>query len=170
MALRELALRKTAEEVDDYLEKQLIETEPEHPWATEDRIVVCVHPGEQAKKLIRRGYRLAKRFQGQFWTLHVKTPGQALAGGRRELDALFELTRSLGGEVAEVDGDSIAQEILKFAWEKRATFIVMGQSKRSRMDEIVRGSLVARIMRDSDYVDLLIVADPAKATHKPGGE
>ena len=43
----------------------------------------------------------------------------------------------------------------------------MGQSKRSRMDEIVRGSLVARIMRDSDYVDLLVVADPRKASRKP---
>jgi len=166
VALRELALRKTAEEVDDSLEKYLIEHEPEHPWATEDRIVVCVRPGEQAKKLVRRGYRLAKRFQGQFWTLHVKTPGQLVTGGRRDIDALFELTRSLGGEVAEVGGDSVADAILHFAREKRATFILMGQSKRSRMDEIVRGSLVAHIMRDSDYVDLLVVADPSKSSHK----
>ncbi len=43
----------------------------------------------------------------------------------------------------------------------------MGQSKRSRMDEIVRGSLVAHIMRDSDHVDLLVVADPSKASRKP---
>jgi two-component system sensor histidine kinase KdpD len=167
LALRELALRKTSEEVDDFLEKYLVEEhKTEHPWATEDRIVVCVRPGEQAKKLIRRGYRLAKRFQGQFWTLHVKTPGQLVSGGRRELTTLFELTRSLGGEVVEVDGDSVAEEILRFARDKRATFIVMGQSKRSRLDEIVRGSLVAHIMRDSDYVDLLVVADPSKVSHK----
>ena len=92
----------------------------------------------------------------------MKTPGQIISGGRHELEALFELTRSLGGEVVEVDGDSVAEEILRFAREKRATFIVMGQSKRSRMDEIVRGSLVARIMRESDYVDLLVVADPTQ--------
>jgi len=168
LALRELALRKTSEEVDDFLEKYLLdEQKTEHPWTTEDRIIVCIRPGEQAKKLIRRGYRLAKRFQGQFWTLHIKTPGQIVSGGRHELERLFELTRSLGGEVVEVDGDSVAEEILRFAREKRATFIVMGQSKRSRMDEIVRGSLVARIMRDSDYVDLLVVADPRKASRKP---
>ena len=167
LALRELALRKTSEEVDDFLEKYLVEEhKTDHPWTTEDRIIVCIRPGEQAKKLIRRGYRLAKRFQGQFWTLHVKTPGQIVSGGRHELERLFELTRSLGGEVVEVDGDSVAEEILRFAREKRATFIVMGQSKRSRMDEIVRGSLVAHIMRDSDYVDLLVVADPSKATRK----
>jgi len=168
LALRELALRKTSEEVDDFLEKYLIEEhKTDHPWTTEDRIIVCIRPGEQAKKLIRRGYRLAKRFQGQFWTLHIKTPGQIVSGGRHELEKLFELTRSLGGEVVEVDGDSVAEEILRFAREKRATFIVMGQSKRSRMDEIVRGSLVARIMRESDYVDLLVVADPRKASRKP---
>jgi two-component system, OmpR family, sensor histidine kinase KdpD len=167
LALRELALRKTSEEVDEFLEKYLVEEHKiEHPWATEDRIVVCIRPGEQAKKLVRRGYRLAKRFQGHFWTLHVKTPGQVISGGRREIEAIFELTRSLGGEVVEVDGDSVADEILRFAKDKRATFVVMGQSKRSRMDEIVRGSLVARIMRESDYVDLLVVADPRKASHK----
>jgi two-component system sensor histidine kinase KdpD len=167
LALRELALRKTSEEVDGFLEQYLVEQRKmEHPWATEDRIVVCIRPGEQAKKLVRRGYRLAKRFQGHFWTLHVKTPGQVISGGRREIEALFELTRSLGGEVVEVDGDSIAEEILHFARDKRATFIVMGQSKRSRMDEIVRGSLVTRIMRESDYVDLLVVADPSKASNK----
>jgi two-component system, OmpR family, sensor histidine kinase KdpD len=166
VALRELALRKTAEEVDDSLEKYLVEHEPDHTWATEDRIVVCVRPGEQAKKLVRRGYRLAKRFQGTFWTLHVKTPGQVIGGGRHDIEAIFELTRTLGGEVAEVSGDSIADEILHFARDKRATFILLGQSKRSRLDEIVRGSLVTHVMRDSDHVDLLVVADPSKASHK----
>ena len=166
VALRELALRKTAEEVDDSLEKYLVEHEPDHTWATEDRIVVCVRPGEQAKKLVRRGYRLAKRFQGTFWTLHVKTPGQVIGGGRHDIEAIFELTRTLGGEVAEVSGDSIADEILRFARDKRATFILLGQSKRSRLDEIVRGSLVTHVMRDSDHVDLLVVADPSKASHK----
>ncbi|MEI6725676.1 MAG: universal stress protein [Actinomycetes bacterium] len=170
VALRELALRKTAEEVDDYLEKYLVDHEPEHPWGTEDRVVVCVRPGDQAKKMIRRGYRLAKRFQGEFWTLHVKTPGQVIGGRRHDLQALFDLTTALGGKVMEVDGDSVAVEILRFAREKRATFIVMGQSKRSRMHEIAHGSLVARIMRESDHVDLLVVADPSKTSRAPEPE
>ena len=54
-------------------------------------------------------------------------------------------------------------EILRFARDKRATFIVMGQSRRSRVDEIVRGSLIARIIREIDHVDVLVVADPSKA-------
>ncbi len=166
-ALRELALRKTAEEVDEVLETYIAEHETEHPWATEDRIIVCVRPGAIGAKLVRRGFRLAKRFKGSFWVLHVKTPGQVLAAGRRDIGVLFALARELGGETVEVDGDSVAEEILRFAREKRATFIVLGQSKRSRMYEIARGSLVARIMRGLDHVDVIVVADPSLASSAP---
>ncbi len=113
VALRELALRKTAEEVDDTLEAYIADHDIGRPWGTEDRVIVCVRPGPVAKKLVRRGYRLAKRFQGHFWVLHVKTPGQLLVHHRRELDDLYELARSLGGDVVEVDGDSVADEVLR---------------------------------------------------------
>jgi two-component system sensor histidine kinase KdpD len=75
-ALRELALRKTAEEVDDSLERMIAGEESVHPWATEERIIVCVRPSPVAAKLVRRGHRLAKRFQGRFWVIYVRTPGQ----------------------------------------------------------------------------------------------
>ena len=53
--------------------------------------------------------------------------------------------------------------ILEFAREHRATFIVMGQSKRSRLDEVLRGSsLIAKIMRTTEHIDVLVVADPSK--------
>ena len=163
VALRELALRKTAEEVDDSLERIIAGDEKEHPWATEERIVVCIRPSPIAAKLVRRGHRLAKRFQGRFWVVHVRTPGQIGGSGRRQVEILFELARELGGEVEELMADSTGDEILRFAREKRATFIVMGQSRRSRVDEIVRGSLIARIIREIDHVDVLVVADPSKA-------
>ena len=163
VALRELALRKTAEEVDDSLERIMAGDEAIHPWTTEERIVVCVRPSPIAAKLVRRGHRLAKRFQGRFWVVHVKTPGQIGGSGRRQIDELFELARELGGVAVELDADSLGDEILRFAREKRATFIVMGQSRRSRVDEIVRGSLIARVIREIDHVDVLVVADPSRA-------
>lgn len=163
VALRELALRKTAEEVDDGLERIMAGDEAVHPWATEERIVVCVRPSPIAAKLVRRGHRLAKRFQGRFWVVYVRTPGQLGGSGRRQVETLFELARELGGEAEELSADSTGDEILRFASEIRATFIVMGQSRRSRVDEIVRGSLIARIIREIDHVDVLVVADPSKA-------
>ena len=167
VALRELALRKTAEEVDDSLERIISGAEKEHPWATEERIVVCVRPSPIAAKLVRRGHRLAKRFQGRFWVVYVRTPGQLGGSGRRQVESLFELARELGGEAEELSADSIGDEILRFAREIRATFIVMGQSRRSRVDEIVRGSLIARIIREIDHVDVLVVADPSRALPVP---
>jgi two-component system, OmpR family, sensor histidine kinase KdpD len=163
VALRELALRKTAEEVDDSLERIVAGDEAVHPWATEERIVVCVRPSPIAAKLVRRGYRLAKRFQGRFWVIYVRTPGQLGGSGRRQVESIFELARELGGEAEELSADSVGDEILRFARGKRATFIVMGQSRRSRVDEIVRGSLITRVIREIDHVDVLVIADPSRA-------
>jgi two-component system sensor histidine kinase KdpD len=167
VALRELALRKTAEEVDDSLERYIAEHDIDRPWATEERVVVCVKPGEVAAKLVRRGYRLAKRLQGELWVLHVHTPGHPLHRSD-ELRRAFDLARDLGGHVDEVDSDSIANAILTYAHEKRATFILLGQSKRSRLDEVLRGSMIVKLMRDVDHVDLLVVADPSKAADPSG--
>jgi two-component system, OmpR family, sensor histidine kinase KdpD len=134
---------------------------------TEERVVVCVRPSPVAAKLIRRGHRLAKRFQGRFWVLHVRTHAQLGGSGRKQVEQLFELARELGGEPVELEGDSIGDEVLRFARDRRATFVVIGQSRRSRIDEIVRGSLIARIIREIDHVDVLVVADPSKSPPIP---
>jgi two-component system sensor histidine kinase KdpD len=69
------------------------------------------------------------------------------------------LTRDLGGEMVELEGESITDAILRFAREHQATSIVMGQSVRGRLDEILRGSIITRIMREARHLDVLVVAD-----------
>jgi two-component system, OmpR family, sensor histidine kinase KdpD len=161
VALRELALRKTAEEVDEFLERITQGEEALHPWAAEERILVCIRSNAVAPKLVRRGHRLARRFQGRLWVLHVRTHAQV--GGKRDLEKLFELAEELGGTAVEVEGDAVADEILRFARDHRITYIVLGQSRRSRMSEIARGSRIAHIIRDVDHIDVLVVADPSKS-------
>ena len=170
VALRELALRKTAEEVDEFLERITAGEEALHPWAAEERIVVCIRPSPVAAKLIRRGHRLAKRFQGRLWVLHVRTHAQIGGAGKRQVEQLFELARELGGEVAEVEGDSVSEEILRFTRDHRATYIVLGQSRRSRVDKIVRGSRIAQVIREIDHADVLVVADPSKSPPVAGDD
>ena len=97
--------------------------------------------------------------------LHVRTHAQV--GGRREIEQLFELAEELGGKSIEVEGDAVAEEILRFAQEHRITYIVLGQSRRSRMSEIVRGSRIAHIIREVDHIDVLVVADPSKSPPVP---
>ena len=133
VALRELALRKTAEEVDEFLERITQGEESLHPWAAEERVLVCVRPNAVAAKLIRRGHRLAKRFQGRFWVLHVRTHAQVGGSGRKRSSSCSSSREELGGESVEVEGDAVAEEVLRFARDHRITYIVLGQSRRSRM-------------------------------------
>ena len=160
-------LRKTAEEVDEFLERITAGEEALHPWAAEERIVVCIRPSPVAAKLIRRGHRLAKRFQGRLWVLHVRTHAQIGGAGKRQVEQLFELARELGGEVAEVEGDSVARR----SSGSPATIVRPTSCSASpggqRVDEIVRGTRIAQVIREIDHADVLVVADTSKSPPVP---
>ena len=98
--------------------------------------------------------------QGSFVTVHVRVPGAAPGRHERELlEQAYQLTRDLGGRVVELEGDSPAEEIIRYVNENPVNFIVMGQSARSRLEEILRGSIINRIMRESKNIDIVVVAD-----------
>jgi len=160
VALRELALRLTAEEVDDQLQV-LVPTPTAAPVkAVHDRVVVCVSPRDVSFRLVRRGYRLARRIQGDFVCLYVRSPERTV-GDKEEalLQEIYGLARTLGGETVELHGDSIAEQIIKYVNENQTTMIVMGQSATSRWEEVLRGSLVTRLMRETKNIDIVVVAD-----------
>lgn len=163
VALRELALQVTAEEVDDQLHQYMDAHKMDQGKAAREFVVVAVAPRPSSLKLVRRGYRLAKRTQGDFSCVFVKTPG-ALVFKKEEavLQEMGDLARNLGGELITLDGDSVADEIIKYANGFGATMIVLGQSARSRFEEIVRGSIVNKIMRETRDVDIVIVASPSQ--------
>ena len=160
VALRELALRKTAEEVDTDLVEVMGVGHREQARAAHEQIVVLIAPRPMAARLVRRGYRLADRMHADLATVHVRVPGAE--PGRREqrlLEEAYQLTRELGGRVVELQGDSVADEIIRYVRESGVTFVVMGQSARSRFEEVVRGSIINRIMRETKGVDIVVVAD-----------
>ena len=163
VALREIALRRTAEEVDDDLEAYREAKHIEDNWGAEERLVVAITPRPLASKLIRRGYRLARRMNGRFYVVFVRSPGLPLSSkDEQTLKEIFALAGELGGEVVELAGESAADELIEFAQTHQATYIVMGQSARSRVDEIFRGSIINRIMRETKSIDILVVADPER--------
>jgi two-component system sensor histidine kinase KdpD len=157
-ALRELALRQTADEVDEQLRATV--TGESGAWAGREVIVVCVTARSDAVRLVRRGFRLAERLHGDLHIVHVAAAGGHLAENEREvLNYIWEAGRNLGGHAYELAGDDIATEIVDFAVAHRATFIVLGQSVRSRVEEVLRGSIVTRIMRETRGIDVVIVSD-----------
>lgn len=163
VALRELALRKTAEEVDDELERFISTHDVDKTWGAAEHVLVAVTARSGNSKLVRRGYRLARRMTGDLWVVNVRPSGALLERAREEaLDVLRELTEELQGHFIALTGDDPAREIIDFAASHQTTWIVLGQSARSRRDEILHGSIVTRIMRDTRNIDVVIVADDFK--------
>lgn len=160
VALRELALQRTAEEVDEQLHQYMLAHHMDQGRLAREHIVVCVAPTPLASKLVRRAYRISKRMQGTFDCVTVRVPGTMLNKEQEEtLQEAQELARNFGGKVVELDGDSVAEEIVRYVTEIGATAIVMGQSARSRFQEVVRGSTINKIMRETKNVDIVVVAD-----------
>lgn len=160
VALRELALRITAEEVDEELHEYMATHQMEQGKAARNYVVVSLALRPSATKLVRRGYMLARRLQGEFDCLHVRVPGTNLSKKEQAtLDEVTNLCKSLGGGVIELEGESVDKEIINYVNKQGATFIVMGQSARSRWQEVVRGSIINRIMRETNGVDITVVAD-----------
>ena len=92
--------------------------------------------------------------------VHVRPAGALLEPAKEEaLDELRDLTEELGGHFISLAGDDPAREIIDFAASHQITFIVLGQSARTRLDEILHGSIVTRIMRETRNIDVVIVAD-----------
>lgn len=163
VALRELALRKTAEEVDDELERFLSMHDVDKTWGAAEHVLVTITARPANSKLIRRGYRIAHRMAGDLWVVHVRPPGALLEPDKEEaLDSLRDLTEELEGHFVSLTGDDVAHEIITFAASHQITWIVMGQSARTRMDEILHGSIVTRIMRETRNIDVVIVADESR--------
>ena len=160
VALRELALRKAAEEVDDDLEEFIASHDVDKTWGAVDKVMVAVTPRRQSAKLVRRGYQLADRLGGDLWVVHVK-PSAVLLGVSEQaaVNEIRELTEELSGHFIEAGSDDSATGIIEFARARQITFIVLGQSVRGRLDEILHGSIVNRIMRETRNIDVIVVAE-----------
>jgi len=160
VALRELALRRTAEEVDDDLREFMDDHEVDKTWGVTERVLVAITPQPLGSKLIRRGYQLASRMGGRFFVVYVRPQGVALSAKEEEMLREFTyLALDLGGEVVDLAGADPAAQLVEFAKSRQVTFVVMGQSARSRLDEVLRGSIVNRIMRETRNIDIVVVAD-----------
>jgi two-component system sensor histidine kinase KdpD len=158
-ALRELALRQTADEVDDQMLAALGDAS-EVAWAGREVVVVCVTARPESLRLVRRGFRLAERLHAELRVLHVTATGhQRTEDEQRVIDYVAETATNLGAHIDDVRGDDVASEIVDYALDHRATFLVLGQSVRTRLEEIVRGSIVTRVMRETEGMDVVIVSD-----------
>jgi two-component system, OmpR family, sensor histidine kinase KdpD len=155
-ALREIALREIAHEVDQDLTDIRHEHRIAQTWATHERIMVCVSPASPSMRLIRRGWRIAQRLKGDIVAVYVEAHAPD-ATAQCSLHNDFALADRLGVPIVTLHGD-VATELVRYARENQITQIVVGHSRRSRWEEIRHGSIINRLTQELRTVDLLIVA------------
>jgi two-component system sensor histidine kinase KdpD len=148
-ALRELALRRTAERVDEQMLSYMREHAITGPWAAGERVVVCLDPSPGAANAVRAAKRTADGLDAELIALYVETDRHATLSEAEHthLAETMRLAAQLGAEVVTVPGRSVAEEILAFARSRNATRVVVGKSQRSRWFELWHGSVVDQLVR-----------------------
>ena len=164
-ALRELALRRTADRVDEQLLTQMQAGAIPGPWAAGERILVCISEDARAAGLVRYAKRLADRLHGPWTALYVE--------GRRSLQYTEEqrdrvadtlrLAETLGGEAITIPSADlrIANDVISYAETHNVTHIIVGKSSRSRWFEILHGSVVHELVRRSGNISVHVIAGDA---------
>lgn len=162
IALRELALRELADDVDDRLESVERKEGFRGPWRKEEVIFVCVNLRKDSERLIRRGFRIAYRLKARWHVIFVQDSKELTESEKAILGKIINLTNRLGGsfETCSVAARrKVVTEIIKHLSAKKATQVILGQSARTRWKEIKEGSIVARLLREVRHLDVLVVAD-----------
>lgn len=159
VALRELALRKTAEVVNRQVEagRRGLPTKP--IWATRDRLMVAVGPSPTSAKLIRSTRRMATELRAPWIAVAVERPsaGAMSDTARANLDANLRLAESLGAETMSVHRESVADALVDIAKDRGATRLVVGKTAEPRWKQLLGLSIVDRVVRRSGDIDVLVI-------------
>lgn len=153
--LREMALLLTADIVDHQLEKYMQRHGVEQLWGTQERILVCVKAGVDARQMIESGHRNAERFRGELYVVNVRH-GQPSSKVESVLQENLLLARTLGAEVAVLEEEEWTAAVLSFALEHRITQIFIHHSRNERWSERLFGSGVDRLIQAAEGIDVRV--------------
>jgi two-component system, OmpR family, sensor histidine kinase KdpD len=163
-ALRELTLLWLADRVDEELLEYMARHEIRGPWETRERVVVALSGQASNSHLIRRAARVAARRGGDLLAVLVASDDGLVGSSEAVAPGLRELTIALGGTFHEVVGRDVPGALLQFARAENATQLVLGASTRSRLAEILRGSVVARVVRAAGPIDVHIISQEERTS------
>ncbi|MBZ0318090.1 MAG: sensor histidine kinase KdpD [Anaerolineae bacterium] len=157
-ALREMALRLTAERVDHQLQDYMNLKQIAGPWKSGERLMVAISPSPFSEQLIRWTRRMAYNLEAPWLAAYVETPHEPTPEEKQRLTNHLSLVRSLGGEVVVVSGADINEGLLRLARQRNVTQIIVGKPLRHPLQSILRGgSLVDRLIRASGDIDIYVV-------------
>lgn len=147
-ALRELALRHTADRVDVQMLEQLRQQGIEGPWPTAERLLVCVGGSELSETVVRTGARLAAGLKSDWVALHLKAADAQgpERNAKRRIDKALRLAERLGGKPVRLAGKDLVAEILGYAKRNNITQIVIGCTSAGPWSRLRRRTLPDQIL------------------------
>ncbi len=161
-ALRELALRRTAQRVDEQMVSYMRAHAIPGPWAAGERVLVCVNENPASLAVVRSARRLADRLRAPWTAIHVET-AHTLRLSEVERACIAEalrLAEKLGGEVITIPGQNVGRALVDYAAENNFTHIVIAKSRRTRWSELLRESLTHWLIRYAGDISIHVIARP----------
>src|SRR5712692_6495865 len=162
-ALRELALRRTAQRVDEQMLSYMRAHAISGPWAAGDRLLVCVSESPASLALVRHARRVADRLGAKWTAVYVETTRyHHLSEAERDRIAeSLRLAEKLGAETLTIPGRRIADDLVAYAQPNNVTQIIIGKSHRSRWFELLHGSVVHELARSAGQISVQVIAGEA---------
>jgi two-component system sensor histidine kinase KdpD len=165
-ALRELALREVAEDVESRRHAAVLD--PLSQQAVAERVLALVTPEPRSQRVLRRAFRSAERLSAELDAMWMHAPGDGLTEEEQvSLAALRRLSIVLGAHFLEEEGDDLIATVRRVAAERGTTYVIIGTPNESRRREILRGSLVAALVRNLPGIDVRVVANRADRELQP---
>jgi two-component system sensor histidine kinase KdpD len=160
IALRELALRRTAERVDAQMRTYMRDHAIGAVWPTAERLLVAVSASPFSVRLVRAGKRMAERLGAEWWVAYVETPAQLRLPpeAKDRVAHTLRLAESLGAKTVTLTGARMSDEILAFSQQRNVTRIVVGKPQRSLWKRIVLGSIVDALVQGSGDIDIAVIS------------
>lgn len=171
-ALREMALRRAAMRVDDQMRDYMQMRAIQGPWAATERLLVAVSPSALGEKLVRRARHLADELNAQWFVVFVETQEQLRLSQAQQdqLARTVRLAQELGAQTQTLPANDVVAALMDFARAHNITKIIAGKPLRPRWLEMLRGSMVDRLIRASGDIDVYVVSAEAKRPEKPARE
>jgi two-component system sensor histidine kinase KdpD len=167
-ALREIALRRAAERVDDQMLAYMQTRAIAGPWPARERLLVLVSPGTRSERMVRTARRLADELDAEWFALYVEPPAPAgpPPAAREQAARALEFADELGAKAVTLVGSDVVETALAYAQTHNITKVIAGKPLGPRWREFLRGSIVDQLVRKSGPIDVYVIShEPAE--HPP---
>ena len=167
LALREIALRRTADLVDVDVRAYREEHGIGATWPASERIAVGVGPSPSSARLVRAARRMAEGLRAPWTAVWVEGPHPLGPEDAARLEAHLRLAESLGADVARLSGANPAAVMLDYARRRNVTRVIIGKPTHSRLRDRIAGSLLERLVRGSGGIDVHVISGDVDEEPRP---